>query len=73
MEPSAERLSLEWNLSVTEVENLLSGLPTHINEEFFFLGDLYNREDIESLAPFSGLQVSSSVREESEVEVNYIN
>ena len=73
MEPSAERLSLEWNLSVTEVENLLSGLPTHIHEEFFFLGDLYDREDIESLAPFSGLQVSSSVREESEVEVNYIN
>jgi len=73
MEPSAERLSLEWNLSVSEVENLLSGLPTHIHEEFFYLGDLYDRDDVESLAPFSGLQVSSSVREESEVEVNYIN
>jgi hypothetical protein len=73
MEPSAERLSLEWEMSVSEVENLLSGLPTHIHEEFFYLGDLYDREDVEPFAPFSGLQVSSSVREESEVEVNYLN
>ncbi len=73
MEPSAERLSLEWEMTVSEVENLLSGLPIHIHEEFFYLGDLYDREDVESFAPFSGLQVSSSVREESEAEVNYIN
>ena len=73
MEPSAERLSLEWGISVAEVESLLLGLPTHIHEEFFYLGDLYDRNEIESYAPFSGLQVSSSVREESDVEVNYIN
>ncbi len=73
MEPSAKRLSLEWDMPVAQVENLLAGLPTHIHEEFFYLGNLYNREDVESLAPFSGLQVSSSVREESEVEVNFIN
>ena len=73
MEASAGRLSLEWNMSIPEVESLLSGLPTHIHEEFFYLGDLYDREDIEVFAPFSGLQVSSSVREESEIEVNYIN
>ena len=73
MEPSAKRLSLEWNISIPEVENLLSGLPTHIHEEFIYLGDLYKRESVESFAPFSGLQVSSSVREESELEVNYIN
>ena len=73
MEPSAERLSFEWNMTVSEIENLLNGLPTHIHEEFDFLGDLYHRVDIESFAPFSGLQVSSSVRESSDVEVNYIN
>lgn len=73
MEPSAERLSLEWGLPAAAVESLLSGLSTHIHEEFFYLGDLYDREDIEALAPFSGLQVSSRIREESEVEVNYIN
>lgn len=73
MEPSAERLSLEWGMPIFEVEILLSGLPTHIHEEFIYLGDLYERESVESFAPFSGLQVSSSVREESEVEVDYIN
>jgi hypothetical protein len=73
MEPSAERLSLEWNLSMTQAQNLLSGLPTHTNAEFPFLGTLYNRKDVESLAPFQGLAVSSYVREASEVEVNHLN
>lgn len=73
MEPTAERLSIEWGVSVAEVENLLSGLTTHIHEEFFYLGNLYNRQDVEPFAPFSGLQVSSSVREESEIEVDYLN
>ncbi len=73
MEPSANRLSLEWGMSLAEVENLLSEIPTHTHEEFVYLGNLYHRFTIESYAPFSGLQVSSDVREESETEVNYIN
>ena len=71
MEPSAERLSLEWNLPVTQVQNLLSGLPTHIYDEFPFLGTLYYRKDIEIFAPFQGLSVSTNVREESITEVNH--
>ena len=73
MEPTAERLSIEWGMSVAEVENILSGLTTHTHEEFFYLGNLYDRQDVESFAPFSGLKVSSSVREKSAIEVNYIN
>lgn len=73
MEPSAERLSLEWNLPLNQVQSLLSGLPTHMYKEFHFLGNLYYRNDIENLAPFQGLSVSSSVREPSAVEVNHIN
>jgi hypothetical protein len=73
MEPSAERLSLEWNLPIAQVQDLLSGLPTHVYVEFPFLGTLYNREDIESVAPFQGLSVSSHVREASENEVNHLN
>jgi hypothetical protein len=73
MEPSAERLSLEWNLPLTQVQNLLSSLPTHMYTEFPFLGNLYYRNDIENWAPFQGLSVSSSVREPSAVEVNHIN
>ena len=73
MEPSAERLSVEWNLPVSQIQNLLSGLPTHVYDEFPFLGTLYNREDVEALAPFQGLSVSSHVREESGTEVNHLN
>ncbi len=73
MEPSAERLSFEWSLSVNEIETRLSSLNTHIHPEFSFLGELYNRNEVEQFAPFESLQVSSSVREQSDIEVNYIN
>lgn len=73
MEASAERLSLEWNIPIEEVTNLLSGISTHTYDEFPFLGDLYYRNEIEPFAPFKGLEVSSSVREKSEIEVNHIN
>jgi hypothetical protein len=72
MEPSAQRLSLEWNMSLEEVQNLTNNIPTHIYEEFPFLGELFYRDQIKSLAPFVGLEVSSKVREESEQEVNYL-
>ena len=73
MEPSAERLSLEWNLPINQVQNLLSGLPIHTYDEFPFLGNLYYRKDIENLAPFQGLSVSTSVREQSTTEINHLN
>ncbi|GEP49656.1 hypothetical protein FNO01nite_03280 [Flavobacterium noncentrifugens] len=73
MEPSAERLALEWNLPLANVQSLLLGLPTHTYHEFPFLGNLYDRNMIENLAPHKGLSVSSSVREASETEVNHIN
>lgn len=72
MEPSAERLALEWNLPLHQVQSLLSSLPTHIYYEFPFLGNLYHRDDIEKIAPFNGLPVSSHVREASKLEVNHI-
>jgi hypothetical protein len=72
MEPSAQRLSLEWQMPVAEVQQLLSGLPTHVYEEFGFLGQLYDRNVVEKLAPFKGLAVSSSVRESSVLEVNHL-
>jgi hypothetical protein len=72
MEPSAERLSLEWQMPLAEVQQLLSGLPTHVYDEFPFLGQLYDRNAVEQLAPFKGLAVSSSVRESSVLEVNHL-
>ncbi|MFK7785093.1 MAG: hypothetical protein AB8B56_08255 [Crocinitomicaceae bacterium] len=73
MEPSAERLALEWNMTESEVVNLLIGLPMHEQEEFTFLGMLYDREDVENFAPYSALPVSSSVREVVGNEVNHLN
>ncbi|WP_284653707.1 hypothetical protein [Flavobacterium terrisoli] len=73
MEPSAERLSIEWNMPLEQVENLLSGLPTHVYDEFPFLGNLYSRQDVEALAPFQGITVSTHVREASTIEVNHLN
>ncbi len=72
MEPSAERLSLEWDLPIAQVQDLLSGQPTHMHAEFPFLGTLYNRKDIEDLSPFHGLEVSDHVREASVTEVNHL-
>jgi hypothetical protein len=73
MEPSPERLSIEWNLPLAEVQTKLSGFSTHIYKEFPFLGELYYRTDIENLSPFAGLSVSTSVRESSLVEVNHLS
>ena len=72
MEPSAERLSYEWNISIIKVEEILEGMPTHEHEEFAFLGTLYDRNMIDDLAPYKSLQVSGSVREESTIEVNHL-
>lgn len=72
MEPSIQVLSKEWNISVTEVQNRLISLQTHEHEEFDFLGAIYYRNEIESFAPFTSLQVSSNVREQSQTEVNHI-
>jgi len=52
---------------------LLSGLPTHEHEEFTFLGELYDRKDLESIAPYTPLGVSSSVRERIGMEVNWLD
>ena len=73
MEPSAQRLSLEWEIPLHEVLDKLKNIKTHKHEEFDWLGDLYNREEIEVFAPYKSLSVSSSIREKSLIEVNYLD
>lgn len=64
MEPSAERLALEWDMPVSAVKQKLQQLPTHAQGEHAFLGDqLYDRKDVEAFAPFRAVQVSASDRE----------
>lgn len=63
MEPSAERLANEWGISTDAVKEKLSGLNTHLHQEFTFLGDLYHRKEVEAFAPFSTVPTPGSARE----------
>lgn len=68
MEPSAERLAKEWGMSVNEVQQRLNSLNTHTHHEFPFLGNLYNRQEVDPLGPYSYLRVPDSAREFSAYE-----
>lgn len=72
MEPSAQRLALEWNTSVAEVKRIMNGLPTHIYSEFPFLGDLYFRTDVDARAPYQVVKVPESMRENSNYEPDFL-
>ncbi|MES2656024.1 MAG: hypothetical protein V4620_10570 [Bacteroidota bacterium] len=72
METSAERLAQEWNMSVAKVRQRLVGIPTHRHIEFDFLGDLYNRKDIDELGPYGYIKVPDSAREKSVYEPDLI-
>ena len=73
MEPSVDRLALEWGISTNEVENLLENVSTHEHEEFSFLGARYFRKDVQEFAPYQSLSVSDNVRELEGIEVNHLD
>ncbi len=74
MEPSAERLALEWGMSVNQVEVILSNVDTHAHHEFSFLGDkLYFRQDVEQFAPFDMIQLPDDARNASAYEPDFIH
>lgn len=73
MEPSAERLALEWELSVDSVQVLLTNVTPHKQKEFSILGDkVYYRHEIDSMAPYEHLQVPTDAREPSLFEPDYL-
>ena len=73
MEPSIDRLSLEWQLSKDSVQSLLVGMASHIHPEFSFLGPRYHRKDIEQFSPYLALPVPDNAREFSIFEPKYIS
>lgn len=73
MEPSAYRLSQEWGRSVSEVIEKTRDFERHHHHEFSFLGELYNRVDIDRLAPYVTLQVPDDAREFSLYEPRFIH
>ncbi len=72
MEPTAERLALEWGVALSEAKRRLSGCRPHRHAEFPQLGWLYERCDVDALAPYSAARVPESVREPSDFEPNFI-
>jgi len=63
MEPSISHLTQEWNMSENEVRSRISHLSSHRHEEFPFLGDLYNRKEIDVIAPWKTFVIPESIRE----------
>jgi hypothetical protein len=73
-EPTASRLAAEWNMPVERVEQLLAArnLKTHPHSERIdddVLGDnLYDRNDVDPLAPYATIRGPSDMREASSYE-----
>jgi hypothetical protein len=77
-EPTASRLAAEWNMPLDRVEQLLASrnLKTHPHSELIdddVLGDnLYDRNEVDSLAPYATIRGPSDMREASGYEPNLL-
>ncbi|MEA3176965.1 MAG: hypothetical protein QOI59_488 [Gammaproteobacteria bacterium] len=77
-EPTAARLADEWNMSLERVKQLLAGrnLKTHPHsarlDDAILGDDLYDRNDVDSLAPYATIRGPSDMREASSYEPNLL-
>ncbi len=77
-EPTADRLAAEWNIPLDRVKQLLASrnLKTHPHSERIdddVLGDnLYDRNDVDPLAPYATIRGPSDMREASGYEPNLL-
>jgi hypothetical protein len=77
-EPTASRLAAEWNIPLERVKQLLASrnLQTHPHSEGRddgILGDeLYNRDEVDPLAPYATIRGPSDMREASSYEPNLL-
>jgi hypothetical protein len=75
-EPTASRLAVEWNMPLERVKQLLDSrnLKAHPHSERIddgILGDdLYDRSEVDSLAPYAAIRGPSDMREASSYEPN---
>jgi hypothetical protein len=77
-EPTASRLAAEWNMPLDRVKQLLAShhLKTHPHSASIddgILGDeLYDRNEVDSLAPYRTIRGPSDMREASSYEPNLL-
>jgi hypothetical protein len=78
-EPTASRLAEEWNIPIDKVKQLLAShnLKTHPHSERLDAeilgGDLYDRRDVDSLAPYAAIRGPSDMQELSSYEPNLLS
>ncbi|WP_462252463.1 hypothetical protein [Ekhidna sp.] len=72
MEPSLARIAIEWGMTVTDVTRHLANVSTHTQSEYG-IEMLYDRKDIDIMAPYSTIEVPESAREFSENEPNFFD
>jgi hypothetical protein len=68
MQASAYKIAKEWGTDLSEVEQKLAQIKPEIYDEFPFLGNLYQRSLIDSLAPYKATAMPYFVRESSAYE-----
>jgi len=73
MEPSLMKLSVEWNIPVEKLKEILKNNRTHKHSEFSFFGDIYFRDSVSTFAPFKPCIPSFSIREYDKNEPYYIH
>ena len=77
-EPTASRLAEEWNIPIDKVKQVLAShnLKTHPHSERLDAevlgGDLYDRRDVDSLAPYAAIRGPSDMQELSSYEPNLL-
>jgi hypothetical protein len=77
-EPTAGRLAAEWDMPLEQVKQLLASrnLKTHRHSERIDDGvlgdDLYDRNGVDSLAPYATIRGPSDMREASDYEPNLL-
>ncbi len=71
MEPTLMRVANEWEVRAEEIRHLLEDLDTHDHDEFSYLRNLYDRNAIDAVAPYSIVPVPADVREPNVREPNF--
>ena len=71
MEPTKERIADEWQLDSAETQAILQQLQPQQNPEFPQMGWVYNRFQIDSLAPFSPITVPENYRDSARYEPEF--
>jgi 5'(3')-deoxyribonucleotidase len=70
MEPSAYKLSYEWNKKENDINAIFQNITKHPHKEHTFLKNLMERNTIKGFSPYKTVQLPDSILEENSSEPN---